>query len=43
MPITVRVVSDQAYTAWLDEAKKKFAQQDDMRPTTVASVTSATA
>jgi len=25
MPIEVRVVSDQAYTAWLEEAKKKYA------------------
>lgn len=25
MPIAVRVVSDQAFAAWLDEAKKKFA------------------
>jgi cytochrome c oxidase subunit 2 len=25
MPIAVRVVSDQAFTAWIDEAKKKFA------------------
>jgi cytochrome c oxidase subunit 2 len=28
MPIAVRVVSDSAYTAWLDEAKKKFATDD---------------
>ena len=25
MPIAVRVVSEQAYTAWLEQAKKKFA------------------
>jgi cytochrome c oxidase subunit 2 len=25
MPITVRVVSEQQYAAWLDEAKQKFA------------------
>jgi len=42
MPIAVRVVSEQAYTAWLDEAKKKYAQ-DDGRPTNVAAMTSATA
>lgn len=35
MPITVRVVSEQAYATWLGEAKKKFAS-DDSRPTTVA-------
>ena len=35
MPITVRVVSDQAYAAWIGEAKKKFAS-DDSRPTSVA-------
>jgi cytochrome c oxidase subunit 2 len=28
MPITIRVVSDQAYTAWLAEAKKKYASID---------------
>ncbi|MGE0061038.1 MAG: hypothetical protein AB7T86_03060, partial [Xanthobacteraceae bacterium] len=28
MPIAVRVVSDSAYTAWLDQAKKKFATDD---------------
>jgi len=32
MPIAVRVVSESAYTAWLDEAKKKFAT-DDSAPT----------
>jgi cytochrome c oxidase subunit 2 len=35
MPITVRVVNDQDYTAWVDQAKKKFAS-DDSRPTAVA-------
>lgn len=37
MPITVRVVNDKDYTAWIDQAKKKFAS-DDSRPTTVAAV-----
>jgi cytochrome c oxidase subunit 2 len=32
MPIAVRVVSESAYTAWLDQAKKKFAT-DDSAPT----------
>src|SRR5581483_7733557 len=35
MPIEVRVVSEKEYTAWLDQAKKKYAQ-DDNRPTAVA-------
>jgi cytochrome c oxidase subunit 2 len=35
MPIEVHVVSDQAFTAWLEDAKKKFAS--DQRPETVAS------
>src|SRR5262249_17913677 len=35
MPITVRVVNDKDYTAWLEQAKKKFAT-DDSRPTAVA-------
>lgn len=37
MPIAVRVVSDTEYTAWLDQAKKKYASTDDsVRPTAVA-------
>ncbi|WP_038361701.1 cytochrome c oxidase subunit II [Bosea sp. 117] len=28
MPIAIRVVSEQAFSAWLDEAKKKFASAD---------------
>jgi cytochrome c oxidase subunit II len=35
MPIAVRVVSEQAYNAWLADAKKKFAV-DGSRPTNVA-------
>jgi cytochrome c oxidase subunit 2 len=35
MPIAVRVVSEQAYTAWVEEAKKKFAR-DERSPSTVA-------
>jgi cytochrome c oxidase subunit 2 len=34
MPIAVRVVSDQAYAAWLEDAKKKYARID--APTAVA-------
>jgi cytochrome c oxidase subunit 2 len=34
MPIAVRVVSQQAFTAWVEQAKKKFARADG--PTTVA-------
>ncbi len=33
MPIAVRVVNDRDYTAWLDQAKKKYAV-DDSRPVT---------
>jgi cytochrome c oxidase subunit 2 len=37
MPIAVRVVSDTEYTAWLDQAKKKYASTDDSaRPTAIA-------
>jgi cytochrome c oxidase subunit 2 len=36
MPIAVRVVSEQAYSTWLAEAKKKFAQDDATPATTVA-------
>jgi len=38
MPIAVRVVSDQAFSAWVEDAKKKFAS-DDRTPTAVAAVT----
>jgi cytochrome c oxidase subunit 2 len=37
MPISVRVVNDKEYTAWIEQAKKKFAI-DDSRPTAVAAV-----
>jgi len=33
MPIAVRVVSEQQYSAWLDQAKKKFAVDDSRPPT----------
>lgn len=37
MPITVHVVSEQAYMAWLADAKKKYASTDDgAHPTAVA-------
>ena len=34
MPIAIRVVNDQAFTAWIEQAKKKYAREDG--PTTVA-------
>lgn len=36
MPLAIRVVSDTEYSAWLDQAKKKFANDDSVRPTAVA-------
>jgi cytochrome c oxidase subunit 2 len=36
MPIAVRVVNDQEFAAWLDQAKKKFARDDEASPTTLA-------
>lgn len=36
MPITVRVVSEQQYAAWLEEAKKKFAATDSPAPVKLA-------
>src|SRR3954470_18358348 len=36
MPIEVRVVSEQAYAAWLADAKKKFALEDSAPATAVA-------
>jgi cytochrome c oxidase subunit 2 len=40
MPIAVRVVSEQAYAAWIEDAKKKFARTDDK--TSVASAAAQT-
>jgi cytochrome c oxidase subunit II len=36
MPIAVRVVNDADYTAWLEEAKKKYASDNGDRSTAVA-------
>jgi cytochrome c oxidase subunit 2 len=36
MPIAVRVVNDAEYTAWLDQAKKKYASDSSDHPTAVA-------
>jgi cytochrome c oxidase subunit 2 len=36
MPITVRVVSEQQYAAWLTEAKQKFASTDGSTPVKLA-------
>ena len=36
MPITVRVVSEQAFAAWVEDAKKKYARDDMVPATTVA-------
>jgi cytochrome c oxidase subunit II len=39
MPISVRVVKDAEFTAWVAEAKKKFADSDSVPPNTVAAAT----
>jgi len=36
MPIAIRVVSVRDYTAWLEQAKKKYATDDSVRPTAIA-------
>ncbi len=41
MPIAVRVVSDQQFTAWLDGVKKQFASADPPRATALASAAAA--
>jgi cytochrome c oxidase subunit 2 len=41
MPIVVTVVSEQAYAAWLDESKKKYASGDGDRTTAVAAAAQA--
>jgi cytochrome c oxidase subunit II len=40
MPIAVRAVSEQAFAAWLEEAKKKFARDAVPTPTNVAAAQS---
>src|SRR3982751_2341704 len=42
MPIAVRVVSEQAFAAWVEEAKQKFAREDSA-PTNVAAAAQPTA
>jgi cytochrome c oxidase subunit 2 len=39
MPIEVRVVSEQAFAAWVEDAKKKYASDEQPAPTTVADAT----
>jgi cytochrome c oxidase subunit II len=36
MPIAVRVVSEQAFAAWIEESKKKYARDETAPPTNVA-------
>ncbi len=36
MPIAIRVVSQERYAAWLEEAKRKFASTTGETPTRVA-------
>jgi cytochrome c oxidase subunit II len=36
MPIAVRVVSEQAFATWIEEAKKKYARGDGGKPTAIA-------
>ncbi len=43
MPIAVRVVSEQAFAAWLEQAKKKYARDDNTPPTNVAAAEQASA
>jgi len=42
MPIAVHVVSEQAFAAWLEEAKKKYARDVVVPPTNVAAAQSVT-
>jgi len=36
MPIAIRVVNQKDYTAWVEQAKKKYSTDDGVRPTAVA-------
>jgi cytochrome c oxidase subunit II len=42
MPIAVRVVSEQAFAAWVEESKKKYARDETVPPANVAAVQSTT-
>jgi cytochrome c oxidase subunit II len=43
MPIAVRVVSEQAFATWVEDAKKKYARDDVVPPTSVAAAGQSTA
>jgi cytochrome c oxidase subunit 2 len=43
MPISVRVVSEQAFAAWVEDAKKKYASDDTAPPANVVAATQAAA
>jgi len=43
MPISVRVVNEQAFAAWVEDAKKKYARDDIAPPTNVAAAAQSTA
>jgi cytochrome c oxidase subunit 2 len=40
MPIAVRAVSEQAFSAWVEEAKKKYARDEALPPTNIAAAQS---
>ena len=42
MPIAVRVVSEEAFKTWVEEARKKFARDDATPATTVATAEQST-
>jgi heme/copper-type cytochrome/quinol oxidase subunit 2 len=42
MPIAVRVVSEEAFKAWVEGARKKFSRDDTTPATTVATVEQST-
>jgi heme/copper-type cytochrome/quinol oxidase subunit 2 len=43
MPIAVRVVSEEAFAAWIDEAKKKWARDGTAPPADMAAIKSESA
>ena len=40
MPIAVRVVNEQAFAAWVEDAKKKYAAHDPQPQTMIAAAQS---
>jgi cytochrome c oxidase subunit 2 len=41
MPIAVRVVNERDFSAWIEQAKQRYARSDETKPTTLAAADAA--